>query len=134
MAHLDFEWVKRRQVSFGTTTGETLVVGEPVDVGDWEELALQITTLGVEGSPTATDIVANVQTAISVDEYPGWENCLATATTLSYLPDGWVVLKVTPSSQHGLRKWARLVLQHGTTTAAQKITINARCLLKKRTP
>lgn len=134
MAHLEFEWVKRRQQAFTSSSTEFFVVGEPVDVGDWEEMVVQIDTLAVEGSISAENIKANVETALSADDTPGWDRCNATSTSVSINSDGYAIVKVTPASEHGLRKWARLVLIHTVTTAGQKITIHARCLLKKRTP
>ena len=134
MAHLEFEWVKRRQQAFTSSSTESFVVGEPVDVGDWEEMVVQIDTLAVEGSMSAGDIKANVETSLSADDTPGWDRCNETSTPLSINSDGYAIVKVTPASEHGLRKWARLVLIHTVTTAGQKITIHARCLLKKRTP
>ena len=132
MAHLAFEWVKRKQTSFGTTSGEVQVVGEPVDVGDWEEMVVQLTTLAVDGSPGGNEILAAVQTSISTDEHVGWDTCVG-GTAVSYTEDGYLIIKVTPDSSHGLRKWARLILIH-QATSAHKITIHAWCLLKKRTP
>ena len=133
MSHMQFEWVKRRQVAFNTTaSGEKIVAGDPIDVGDWEEMVVQVDTLATEGSPASGDIKVNVQTAISSDEFVAWDDCLSD-TNVSVSVEGYVILKVTPTSTNGLRKYARLVIIHNAA-AAQKITMHAWGLLKKRTP
>ena len=42
MASMYQEWVKQRYAGFGAAAGEVVYVGDPIDVGDWSEIQIQM--------------------------------------------------------------------------------------------
>lgn len=126
------EWVKQRFVAFQAAAGEVVFIGDPIDVGDWEEIQVQMDVVA-SNAANDTDVTWNIQTCIAADNYPKWESCVADLS-LSKTAGTSAVSRITGSSTVPLRRWARLIVTHAVATASQTVTVHASVLYKKRTP
>jgi len=124
------EWIKRRYTSFGVVAGEEVVVGDPIDVTEWETIEVQVDVVGTNASAD-TDITWVVETCISPDDYPKWDECF-TDENLPATAGESSVARISTQSTTQLRAWARLKLTHTVTTAGQNCTIHAAVLFKSR--
>jgi hypothetical protein len=132
MASMYQEWVKQRYVAFGAAAGEVVYVGDPIDVGDWEEVQVQVDVMS-SNAANDTDVTWNVQTCIAADNYPKWDSCISDQS-LSKTAGTSAVQRITTSSTTPLRRWLRFILTHAVATASQNVTVHVMVLYKKRTP
>ena len=124
------EWIKRRYTSFNTVIGEEIVAGDPIDVTDWDIIEVQVDVVG-SNAAADTDITWVIETCISPDEYPKWQECF-TDKDLPATTGESSVARIDTSSTNPLRAWARLKLTHTVTTASQNCTIHVNVLYKQR--
>jgi len=126
------EWVRQRFVAFQASAGEVVYIGDPLDVGDYEEIFVQVDVVG-SNAATNDDVTWTVETSISADNFPKWDPCFA-ARALSKTAGTSDPVRITNSSTNPLRKWIRLPITHAVATANQVVTLHVSVLLKKRVP
>lgn len=132
MSEPNKEWIKNVYTALGVVAGETVVLGDPLDVSDYEVINVQ-TNVVASNAANDTDVQWRCDTALTTDNYPKFEAC----TSLQNLPKTAgqsAVIRIDENSTVPLRRWLRFVLYHNTTTASQAVTIQAIVQFKKRVP